>query len=282
MEWPIAARTRVRAGGGVYRQFPDFEPLFGLRGGGSALRPERATHVDAAMTQTIFARTTVQLAWFGRREHDVLWTPGAEPRRLPDGAVQLGRGDAPWTNALEGRARGVEVMVRRDAPDGLSGWAGYSYARLRYTDPLRDERFWADADQRHTVSLFANYRLSSRASLSGKFRYGSNYPLAGYIGEQAPGSEAPRLLDGDQPLFYGLVTDRNTLRLPAYARLDIRADRTFAWSARRLTLFLEVVNALNRTNVRNVPYGVDRNGRVLGPTDPLLPILPSAGVAIEF
>jgi hypothetical protein len=282
MDWPIATRTRLRAGAGVYRQYPEFEQLFGLRGGGLALQPERATHVDAGVTQTIAARTTVQLTWFERREHDMLWTPGAEPRRLPDGTVQLGRGDAPWTNALDGRAQGLEVMIRRDAPDGLSGWAGYSYARLRYTDAHRNESFWADADQRHTLSLFANYRLSNRASLSGKFRYGSNYPLVGYIGEQAPGSGAPPLFGGDRPVFYTLVSDRNVLRLPAYARLDLRADRTFTWSTRRLTVFLEVVNALNRTNLRNVPYGVDRNGRVLGPTDPLIPILPSAGVAIEF
>jgi len=41
-------------------------------------------------------------------------------------------------------------------------------------------------------------------------------------------------------------------------------------------------NALNRRNVRNVPYGVDRIGRVQGPTDALMPILPSAGFVIEF
>ena len=34
--------------------------------------------------------------------------------------------------------------------------------------------------------------------------------------------------------------------------------------------------------MRNVPYGVDRAGRVDGPLDSLLPIVPSAGVLIEF
>jgi hypothetical protein len=79
-----------------------------------------------------------------------------------------------------------------------------------------------------------------------------------------------------------LVESRNTLRLPAYARLDVRADRTFTWSRRRVTLFAEVANALNRRNLRNVPYDVDRSGRVFEPTDSLLPILPSAGFVIEF
>ena len=90
------------------------------------------------------------------------------------------------------------------------------------------------------------------------------------------------LFGGTRPLFYGLVQTRNTLRLPAYARLDVRADRTFTWSARRMTLFVEVANALNHQNLRNVPYGVDRTGRVQEPTDTLLPIIPSAGMVIEF
>jgi hypothetical protein len=78
------------------------------------------------------------------------------------------------------------------------------------------------------------------------------------------------------------VQSRNTLRLPNYARLDVRADRTFTWSRRRVTLFAEVANALNRRNLRNEPYGVDRSGRVFNPTGSLLPILPSAGFVIEF
>lgn len=60
----------------------------------------------------------------------------------------------------------------------------------------------------------------------------------------------------DQPLFYGLSTERNALRLPAYSRLDVRADRAFNWSGRRLTVFVDVANILNRTNLRNASYSV--------------------------
>ena len=92
---------------------------------------------------------------------------------------------------------------------------------------------------------------------------------------------APSLLGGPV-LFYGLAAERNTLRLPAYARLDIRADRVFNWSSHRITLFGEVINALNRTNLRNVPFSVDRRGRVSGATDSLMPIVPSVGCVVEF
>lgn len=278
----IASGTHVRAGGGVYKQFPDLEQIDGVRGGGRQLRPETARHVDVGLTQTMPLNVMLQITWFARNESDVLWAPGAEPRRVADGSIQLGRGDARWTNSLDGHARGVEIVASRDAPVGLSGWVGYAYGRHRYTSVTTGETFWADNDQRHSLSLFGHYRISSRTTLGAKFRYGSNYPLVGYIGEQPFSPDAPPLFGGGRPLFYGLAESRNGLRLPAYARLDIRADRTFTWFGRRATIVAEVANVLNRRNVRNVPYGVDRTGRVLGPTDSLMPIVPSAGLVIEF
>jgi hypothetical protein len=105
--------------------------------------------------------------------------------------------------------------------------------------------------------------------------------MVGYIGEPSPGlGNVPRL--DDRPAFYGLARDRNTLRLPAYSRLDVRADRAFIWSGRRLVLFVDVANIFNRENLRNTPYFVDRAGRVFGTTESLMPIVPSGGFVIEF
>ena len=278
----VTPRTSIRVGSGLYRQFATFEQVEGVRGGGTDLLPQTARHVDIGVTQTLRGDLALQATWFDRREQNVLWTPDAEPRRLTDGSMQPGRGDAAWANALDGRARGLELVLRRDAPSGLSGWAAYAYATDRDTNVSGDETFWGDFDQRHSLSLFGRYALSNRTALGAKFRYGSNYPLLGYIGQRTSSADAPPLFGGGRPLFYQLVESRNTLRLPAYARLDVRADRTFTWSSRRVTLFAEVANVLNRSNLRNVPYDVDRSGRVFDPTDSLLPILPSAGFVIEF
>jgi len=124
--------------------------------------------------------------------------------------------------------------------------------------------------------------LSSRSSLGAKFRYGSNYPITGYVGRQSFSPNAPALFGGERLLFFGLTDLRNTLRLPVYARLDVRADRAVSWSGRRVTLFVEVANVLNHRNERNVPYSVGRNGQLNDVTDSLLPIVPSAGFVIEF
>ena len=279
-ELRLGERTRLRGGTGIYRQFPDLDAVHGFNAG-LELKPERALHVDAGVEHTLPRQIRVLFNVYARQERDVLWTPNLEPRLAPNGTIVPADFDDPWTNALRGDARGVEVVMRRDAADGFSGWAGYAYGHLRYTRTETGERFWADADQRHTVSLYGNYRLSSRASVSARYRYGSNYPMIGYIGEPSPALGSVPTQDG-RPLFYGLSSERNTLRLPAYSRFDVRADRAFNWSSRRLVLFVDVANIFNRTNLRNTPYGVDRAGRVFDPTQSLLPIVPSGGLVIEF
>jgi hypothetical protein len=211
----------------------------------------------------------------------MLWTPGAEPKRLPNGAIDFGSFDAPWVNVLDGVAKGLEIVVRRGGTGAFSGWAGYALGRLEYRQAITGERFWADADQPHTLTLFGSYRLSSRMNISGRYRYGSNYPLIGYIGEPSRALGVPPTVDR-RPLFYGLDDERNTLRLPAYSRFDVRADRAFNWSKRRLLVFVEVANVLNHTNLRNAAYRVDRAGRVFETTESLLPIVPSGGVVFEF
>ena len=171
--------------------------------------------------------------------------------------------------AISGTARGAELLVQRSSPDGFSGWLAYSFGRARYADGTTGETFDADADQRHTLNLQASYRFTNRLSVGLKFRAGSNVPVAGYFRQE-----------GDQSF---VTEQRNALRLPPYSRLDLRAARTFAAGSRRLTLFVEVLNAYNRLNYG--PTGVNVNRRTFEATgliEDLLPILPSAGLLIEF
>jgi hypothetical protein len=272
--------TRVRGGSGLYHQFPDLDQVHGLNAG-AGLRPERALHADAGLEQSIGHETRLLVNVYGRRETGVLWRPDLETRLAANGSIQPPAPTAAWANALNGDAHGLEIVVRRDATQGVTGWAAYAFGRFRYTRTATGERFWADADQRHTVTLYGNHRLSSRSSLSARYRYGSNYPIAGYIGEPSPALGGVPSVDG-RPLFYGLTAERNSLRLPAYSRLDVRADRAFNWSGRRLVVFVDVANVLNHTNVRNSSYSVDRRGRVFGTMESLMPIVPSGGLVVEF
>ena len=161
------------------------------------------------------------------------------------------------------------MLLQRKAAGGLSGWASYSFSRNRYTDRLTGESFFGDFDQRHTFNIYGFFRTSDRASFSAKARIGTNVPAPGYFTE----------VDG---VVY-LSEQRNEVRMPIYARLDLRANRTFNWSRSRLTLFAEVMNVLNRDNVRFVPPGVSvRSRMVRNMFESMIPIVPSLGVLIEF
>ena len=82
---------------------------------------------------------------------------------------------------------------------------------------------------------------------------------------------------------YTLSTRRNEVRLPVYSRLDLRGNRAFNWGGRRLTVFAEVINVLNRDNVRFVPPSVNSTTRrVSNMFEQMVPVLPSLGVLFEF
>src|SRR5205085_4741083 len=169
---------KLRAGTGIYRQFPGIPETTGLHGN-TSLRPERAFHADAGLEHALGSSARWQLTFYNREERNVLRLPQSE-LRLVDGRLAPISLTAPWINALEGYARGVELLVQRRSNSGLSGWMSYSYGVNRYHDRISGETFDGDFDQRHTFNAYGLYRLTNRFSLAGKLRMGSNTPAVGY------------------------------------------------------------------------------------------------------
>jgi hypothetical protein len=265
--WRLSERTSIRAASGIYQQFPVFEQVIGAWGT-PGLSPERATHLDVGVEQAIGTSTQLQVTVYNRSERDFLRRAGAETR-IVNGRLVVGSTMATYDNRLDGYARGIEFMLRRLDAKAFSGWVSYSYGHNRYHDTVSEERYWGDLDQRHTINLYGLYRTSPRMSISAKLRMGSNFPAPGYYTEA----------DGT----YYVGTERNVVRLPSFARLDLRLNRTFTWSTRRLTLFMEVINVLNRENVRYHPPSINvRTFEARRLFESLLPVVPSAGLLFEF
>jgi outer membrane receptor protein involved in Fe transport len=263
----LTGTVKLRAGAGIYRQFPDFPEATGQHGN-PALNPERAYHADAGVEQTLGSSARWQLTFYNREERDVVRQPESE-LRLVNGRLARVSLTAPWINAMDGYARGVELLVQRRSNSGLSGWLSYSYGVNRYHDRTTGETFDGDFDQRHTFNAYGLYRLTNRFSLAGKLRIGSNTPAIGYW-EHRDGAEY-------------VSSVRNELRLPVYSRLDVRANRTFNWERKRLTLFVEVMNVLGRENMRYEQPGVNIvTLQAFGIFNSMIPRIPSAGILIEF
>ena len=265
--WRVSESTTVRGATGLYQQFPGFEQVLGAWGT-PGLNAERATEFDVGVEQAIGRSARVQVTLYDREDNDFLRRAGAEPRVVNGRLVPASR-TARYENRVAGSARGVEMMLQRLDANSFSGWISYSYGRNRYYDTVSQEAYWGDLDQRHTFNLYGTYRMSPRTSVSGKLRMGSNFPAPGYYDES----------DGR----YYVGETKNDVRLPSFARLDLRVNRTFTWSTRRLTLFVEVINVLNRENVRYHPPSIDaRTFEARRLFESLLPVVPSAGLLFEF
>jgi hypothetical protein len=265
--WRVSQGTLVRGAAGLYQQFPAFEQVIGAWGT-PGLDPERALQADVGVQQAIGQNARLQVTVYDREDRDFLRRPGAEPRVVGGRFVPASR-TARYETRVDGSARGIEMMLQRLDANSFSGWISYSYGRNRYRDVVSGETYWGDLDQRHTVNLYGLYRLSPRTSISAKLRLGSNFPAPGYYSES----------DGK----YYVAETKNEVRLPSFARLDLRLNRTFTWSTRRLTLFAEVINVLNRENVRYHPPSIDiRTLEARRLFESMLPVVPSAGLLFEF
>jgi hypothetical protein len=265
-EWTFRTGWTLNASAGVSHQLPDLHHTLG-RAGSTRLRPERATHLDLAIERRVTDSIRWQATLFSRKEDDILREPDLYPRLV--GGVITPPDPGVYANALQGSSRGIELLVDRRHATGLSGWAAYSYGKTRYTDTDRHETFWADFDQRHAFTLLGVFRFSHRASVGGTFHAGSNFPIPGYLASR----------DGELVAAH----DRNRVRLPPHARLDLRADRGFEYFRRRLTLFVDVRNVLNRAN-KGLANGTvnPSTGDAIGFTDTPFRRSVSAGVLIEF
>jgi TonB dependent receptor/CarboxypepD_reg-like domain/TonB-dependent Receptor Plug Domain len=262
--WSINKDWQIRLAAGRYYQFPDLELMFG-RLGNPTLRAERSTHYNASIEHTFGDRMRVLAEVYDREDRDLFFSL-SEPR-LTGTTVTFD--EFPFQNSLRGHARGFELTFQRRSANKLAGWISYAYSRATVTDGQTGLRFVTDTDQRHTVNTFASYRFTETWNLSGEWRYGSGPPIPGFF----------RKVASD----YFLSAERNLERVPPYSRVDFRLSKAFLFNRWKLTVTGEVINLLNKQNVRYAGFdGFGFDGRVFGQLDRLLPILPSAGVVIEF
>jgi CarboxypepD_reg-like domain/TonB-dependent Receptor Plug Domain len=255
----------VRGGFGRYYQFPDFEAVFGQFGNRS-LRAEQATHYNLSVEHTFGHRYRALVEIYDREDRDVifnLFQPQFQTNQITFTRL-------PFRNSLNGHARGIELTFQRRSANRLSGFVTYAFAKTQFSENPTGLNFAGDFDQRHTLSAYGSYRFTGTFNVSAQWRYGSGFPIPGFFRAQG------------EDLF--VTSERNGVRLPAYSRVDVRANKAFLFEKWKLTLSGELLNVTNHKNFR-VPIieGIDPfTGRVFHRYGALMPVLPALGVAIEF
>jgi hypothetical protein len=169
-------------------------------------------------------------------------------------------------NTGEGRNYGVEMLVRRVGPRWF-GWISYTLSRSQ-----RRERVWDWVpyvlDQPHVLSALASTRLG-KWRLGARVRYSTGTPIT-------PVTGAVLVRDGVwEPL---LQMPPYSERLPDTFQADVRIDRSWYRDWGIVSLYLDVQNVTNRTNIEGVMYNDDYSHEEVTRG---LPIFPSFGLEIR-
>lgn len=173
-----------------------------------------------------------------------------------------------YNNDGSGRAFGWESQVQvQYEPWDFS--AIYTLSRSTRSDPQRGEYLF-NFDQTHLLTLIAGVNLPKNWRISARFRYVTGpletVPLGG-------------VADLDNDVYLPIRGALNTQRLAPFAMLDLRADKKWVYDKWTLTMYLDIINALNRSNPENTSYSYDyRTSQTTGG----IPILPTFGLKGEF
>jgi hypothetical protein len=258
--YQVGPSTQLQFGVGRYNQFlfPDTfrpDPICSIL----TESLQRATHYTAAVEQRLGDATRIRLSGFDRQTENfesVQHSPGC-PATTSQATFSIGTGSS----------RGMQLVLQRRSANRLSGWIGYTlvFAQQVNSAVINGKNYAqylpALEDQRHSLNAFASYRLTPSINLSGKLLYGSGYPVSVFANVLG------------QPPF--------VQRLPAYARLDFRVDKSWALTRWKTTLYGEVLNVTNHNNVFATGFQAGSPQPVMA-TERALPLVPTAGLVFEF
>lgn len=163
-----------------------------------------------------------------------------------DGLSEDEYNDLPlYTNDADGKAWGMEFFLNKNLTERWYGWVSVAYSRTFRTNNLTGDDFSYNYDQPVIINSVANYKLNKDWQIGFKWRYQSGQlvtPLAYVEGPDAGGE------------YTAIPGNLNSERLPAYHKLDVRADRTYRFSGWEMDFYAEILNLYGRDNVTGYEY----------------------------
>lgn len=173
-----------------------------------------------------------------------------------------------WRSDIEGRAYGVEVLIRKQVGDWAYGWLSYTLSRAERLRPPDD---WAlfSIDQTHVLNLAWTFELGNEWSLGARFTLTTGNPTYEILGSR---------YDADRDRYQPIYSDKVS-RIDTFHRLDLRLDKRWRFEDWMLEFYLDIQNVYNATNPESPRYNYDFSIKVDGIS---LPILPTFGLRAVF
>ncbi len=217
--------------------------------------------------------------------------------------------------AGRGWSYGMELMAQKKT-GRTTGWLSYtmSWSWRQFDKPGQlingGDKFFANNDCRHNLSLTISQRLGKSFELSGTFVLSSgkrgtlttDVMYGGIIDEFDPycipstlaSSDIYKIVGPDSwseipdgPAYirkysrFSTYTGRNSYELPVYHRLDMGVSYFIFHKTGKSTINLSVYNLYNRQNISNIYIGYHDDKTVLKGVC-LLPVMPSISYSYQF
>jgi hypothetical protein len=321
----LDAHTRLRGALGQYTQSPGYDKLVQAdyfldltHAGTLALPSERSLHASVTLERDLapglLARAEAYYKNFthltvGRLETEVERQARVAQYDFPrDLAASVPTGAQITSDPVgtgRGHAYGFDVYLAKRATSTttrLTGWASYTYGIAEREAYGRTYAF--DYDRRHALSIVDSLRVKTWLEIATTLRMVTGFPMTPVVGlrvaavadiadQDGDGNTTELVPQRDAAGRLSYVIDRgelanlNSARLPAFARLDLRASFAPKGRTGRWLLYLDIINVLNRKNAGSVdtrleydpasdkPRAVDEYGGSI-------PFLPSFGVRFRF
>lgn len=186
----------------------------------------------------------------------------------------------------KGYIYGLEFMVKRSVGK-VNGWLAYTYSKnMRQFDQINNGNWYPfKFDRTHDISLVLNFKINDRIDVSatwvymtgnaftlaqGQYEYLEPMPTNSYVGYD-PTDNTAHIYNG-----------KNSVRLPAYHRLDIGAN--FSKQKKRGVRIwnVSIYNVYNRQNAFFYFYQIGGNGTAQLNQLTIFPIIPSFSYRFVF
>jgi TonB family protein len=259
VRYAMSQRVTFKGAYGKYRQAAQPEDVSSVFGN-PLLGSAQATHVLGGgafdLTREISLETTV----FYTHSQDL---PVRNPLPAPLIAQAL-------VAEGEGRSYGAQFLLRRELANGLFGWVSYTLLRSERKDSPSSNWRLFDYDQTHVLTALASYDLGRGFDVGARARYATGFPRTPVIGSY---------YDTRTATYQPILGAQNSIRIPAFAELDLRVSKRFKFKASSLELYLDVQNVTDRQNPEEIVYSPDYSAKryING-----LPLLPVMGAKLEY
>jgi hypothetical protein len=269
-DYQIGGKLSAYAAAGQYSQLPQLREMIEVLGNPD-LETIKADHYALGFSQAFGG------SW--------RWNADVYYKNLQDVVISAEQdgGAANYSNRAEGRAYGLELVLRKDLRKRWSGWASLSLSKSERTNTATGETIDFEHDKPVLFNLVGNRLFGKHWTLGFVWNYqsGARYtPVVDLVPSSNPAVLEP---------VYGRL---NSERYPAYHRLDFRAEYLRPKSWGHWKLYLDIINLYDHENVSEYEYAPDGKDLIATPPGygPHVPVaqeirdglFPSLGFELRF